>query len=147
MQFKDALKFAIEKEIEAQQLYKRCKEIASNNNVKKMFQELVDQERGHEEMLKALNLEKVKEAPTKEIEDLKIGDFLEEKPFDQNISYQDALVIAIKREEKSRELYNILSEKSTNPDVKKLFTTLAKEEAKHKHKLEVEYDENVLSEN
>lgn len=147
MNFEEAVKFAIEKEIEAQQLYSRCKEIAENNSVKKMFEELVAQEKGHEEMLRNLDLSKVHSAPEQDIEDLKIGDYLEEKEFTPDVNYKDALVMAIKREEKSRELYDILSQKTNNPDVKKLFQTLSQEESKHKHKLEVEYDENILSEN
>ncbi len=147
MKFKEAVNFAIEKEKEAQALYTRCKEIANNNSVKKMFQELVDQEKGHEEMLRALDLESIKVSSEKEVEDLKIGDFLEETPFTPDVTYRDALVIAIKREEKAKELYEILAKSSIDSDVEKLFSRLSTEEAKHKHKLEIEYDENILSEN
>lgn len=148
MNFEEAIKFAIDKEIEAQKLYSRCKEIAQNKSVKKMFEELVQQEKGHEEMLRNLDLESVKSmSKKKEIEDLKISDYLEEKTFDPGISYREALVMAMKREEESKELYNLLAEKTQERDIKKLFETMAKEEAKHKHKLEIEYDENILSEN
>ncbi|MCK4665407.1 ferritin family protein [Candidatus Dependentiae bacterium] len=147
MKFKDAVNFAIEKEKDAQTLYTRCKEIANNNSVKKMFQELIEQEKGHEEMLRALDLEAIKESSEKEVEDLKIGDFLEETPFTPDVTYRDALVMAIKREEKAKELYEILAKSSVDSDVKNLFSRLSTEEAKHKHKLEIEYDENILSEN
>jgi rubrerythrin len=67
--------------------------------------------------------------------------------FEANMSYQDILILAMKREEQSMRLYTDMGEKVEDAQLKSLFRKLAGEEAKHKNKLETEYDENVLREN
>jgi rubrerythrin len=63
------------------------------------------------------------------------------------MKYQDILILAMKREEQATRLYADMSKKVDDPQLQNLLLTLAREEAKHKNKLETEYDENVLREN
>jgi rubrerythrin len=53
----------------------------------------------------------------------------------------------MKAEKAAYTLYNSLAEATDNGELKKLFLMLAQEEAKHKLRFEVEYDEVVLAEN
>ena len=53
----------------------------------------------------------------------------------------------MKREEKAQQLYSDMGTRTGDPEIKKLFAMLAQEEAKHKLRLETEYDEYVLVEN
>ena len=62
------------------------------------------------------------------------------------MSFQDALVLAMKREKKAFKLYHDLSEIAPN-DLKDTFLALAQEEAKHKLRIELEYDNVILTEN
>lgn len=63
------------------------------------------------------------------------------------MTYQDALVLAMKKEKSAFKLYMNLSNKIANKELKDLFLMLAMEESKHKLRFEIEYDENVLKEN
>ena len=53
----------------------------------------------------------------------------------------------VKRERAAFELYSDIAEKVPDTNLKQVFVGLAKEEAKHKLRFEIEYDEVVLSEN
>ena len=66
---------------------------------------------------------------------------------DKNISYQDALIVAMKRERAAFKLYSDLAEKVSEEELRQVFLGLAKEEAKHKLFFESEYDERVLGDN
>ena len=82
-----------------------------------------------------------------EVIDLKISDYLVEVEADKNISYQDALIVAMKRERAAFKLYSDLAEKVSEDELRQVFLGLAKEEAKHKLFFESEYDERVLRDN
>ncbi|HYA40235.1 MAG TPA: ferritin family protein, partial [Syntrophobacteraceae bacterium] len=62
-----------------------------------------------------------------------------------NISYQEALIIAMKKEEKALEFYSGWKNKCMNEKASKLFQVLENEEEKHKRKLEKLYDEEILT--
>ena len=67
---------------------------------------------------------------------------------DANLNYRDILVIAAKREDRTRALYEDLAEKySDDAELKELFEYLANEEAQHKHDVEVMYDEDMAGDN
>jgi rubrerythrin len=53
----------------------------------------------------------------------------------------------MKSEKNAYILYNNLAEAAPNAAIKTLFLSLAQEEAKHKLRFEVEYDEYVLADN
>jgi rubrerythrin len=52
----------------------------------------------------------------------------------------------MKREESAVKLYNDMAEKAQTPELQKLLKFMSQEEARHKLRLETEYDENVLRE-
>ena len=82
------------------------------------------------------------------IQDLKIGDYLVEVSTSRDdLSYQEALIVAMKEEKAAFKLYSDLAARTNNAAVKKVLLMLAQEEAKHKLRFEVEYDEHVLKEN
>ena len=63
------------------------------------------------------------------------------------MSYQDALIVAMKREKAAFKLYNSLAAMSPNEELSKIFKNLAFEEANHKLQFETEYDEQILKDN
>jgi rubrerythrin len=85
--------------------------------------------------------------PEQEVLDLKISDYLVEVDATDDISYQDALIIAMKRERAAYELYSDMAEKIPESKLREVFTGLAREEARHKLFFESEYDERVLTDN
>ncbi|MGQ9608248.1 MAG: ferritin-like domain-containing protein [bacterium] len=144
--FNAILAFAIEKELEASEFYKSISALSKRPNTKQMFEEFAREELKHKELLESINENTPLDSPSQKIVDLKISDYLVDISFKPDIGYQDALIIAMKREEKSVKLYNDLAEKIIDEKAQKLLKFMAEEELKHKLRLETEYDENVLVE-
>jgi len=81
------------------------------------------------------------------IMDLKISDYIVKAKPTPDMSYQEALILAMNKEKAAFKLYLGLSEKAPNNDLKNLFLMLAQEESKHKLRFELEYDDYILKEN
>ena len=141
------LSFAIEKEQEAAEFYVWASGLSDRPNMRTMFLEMAKEERRHEAMLKEIDPRNLRADPVEPMRDLKISDTLVEVAFSPDMNYQDALILAMKREEEAHQLYSAMSAQTNDPELRKMFGILAQEEAKHKLCLETEYDEYVLAEN
>jgi rubrerythrin len=142
--FQEIIQFAIEKEIGTHDLYTMCGQIAKYSGAKELFEELAKEEEGHRKLLENLSIEKIVQAKLESIPDLRISDYLIEIKCMPNSSYADILRLVMKNEEHSVKLYNDLKESCKDETLKKMFTFLAQEEAKHKLKFEKIYDEEIL---
>ena len=142
------LDFAIEKEQEAADLYNMLAGKVTQSHMKQIFEQFALEEMGHKAKLENVRKGKFEfSPPSQKIMDLKIVDNLIDTPIDENIDYQKALIIAMKAEKAAFKLYTDLAEMAENDDIKQIFLGLAQEEAKHKLRFEIEYDENILTEN
>jgi rubrerythrin len=144
--FEEIILYAIRKEVEAATLYKTYANLARSRNVREMFLGLEAEEQKHKKILEGLKKEDFSSYQLKKLPNLKISDYYLEQDYSPDMSYQEALILAIKREEKSVKLYQDLANGSGDPEMKKTFEVLAQEETKHKLKLETEYDQRVLTE-
>ena len=63
------------------------------------------------------------------------------------MTYEEALIFAMKKEKKAFMLYMKLADQSETPELKRIFLSLAEEESKHKLSFELEYDNYILKEN
>lgn len=142
--FQEIIKFAIDKEIEAFNFYMQVSQNSKYSGAKELFWSLAKEEEGHRKLLENLNMEKVSQKRIEKVPDLHISDYMVEVEIKPDLSYADILRVAMKREEKSLKLYNDMKESNTDEDLKKLFTFLANEEAKHKLRLEKIYDDEIL---
>lgn len=142
--FKEIIQFAIEKEIEAYKFYTEATQNAKYSGGKELFSSLAKEEEGHRRLLENLNMEKVAQKRIEKVPDLHISDYMVEVEMRSDLSYADILRIAMKREEKSLKLYTDMKDSNSDEDLKKLFTLLASEEAKHKLRLEKIYDDEIL---
>jgi len=144
----EILDYAIKSEQDAVDFYTNLADKTNNIAVKKIFIKNANEEKGHK-----LKLQKVKDEGIFSDEyaggvpDLKISDYIVPKPPSKIDDYADALRLAIHREKGAFKLYTKLSNSTSNKDLQKLFTRLAEEEANHKLKFELEYDEFVLKDN
>lgn len=143
----DILDFAINEEQKAIDFYAELVEKATTEDVKAVFMDFVKEEISHKQRLQKIKVEKQYEIATEKVTDLKIADYLVHVEIGANMSYQDALVLAMKKEKAAFKLYMILAERADNSEMKDLFMGLAQEESKHKLKFEIEYDEYILREN
>jgi len=144
----EILDFAIQKEQEAADFYKNLATKVTVASMKDVFTGFSREEMGHKAKLEAVKSGKRMLQSEKKILDLKIGDHLEEvEPTKSELSYQDALIIAMKAEKAAYKLYNELATSTDDAEVQEIFLGLAQEEAKHKLRFEIEYDDMILSEN
>jgi rubrerythrin len=79
--------------------------------------------------------------------DLKMADYLVDVEETPEMTYQDALIIAMKREQVAFKLYTDMAEQVEEPELKSLFESLAREEAAHKNYFESEYDDKIYTDN
>ena len=142
--FREIIQFAVEKEIHSFNFYTQASEATNYSGSRQLFLELAREEEGHRRMIETLDLEKTTYAKVEKVLDLRISDFMVGVKFRPDMSYDEILRMAMKMEELSLKLDNDLKDSSTDEGIKKLFTFLAGEEAKHKLRLEKIYDEEIL---
>jgi rubrerythrin len=143
----EIIKFAIDKEREAITFYETLAGKARDPVMKDTILSMADEERKHEKLLTNLTPKKLQFVRETNQPDLKLSNYVVETPFTADSTYQELLIIAMKREEKSHALYAELEQRASDPATRKLFTLLKGEELKHKTRLEKEYEERVLWEN
>ncbi len=143
---KGVIEFALEKESESEALYQMLARQADSKRAAEIFNNLAADEGEHHKALTHLNPDHLDRIDVKDVADLKISDYLREVSHSPDMTYQDILVFAMKSEEHSHNLYRGLVEHTQDPELKRIFELLAKQEARHKLKLEVEYDDIVLKE-
>jgi rubrerythrin len=143
----DILDFAINAEQEAVNFYTSLSEQAKNPSMKKVFLDFAQEEMKHKSMLSGVRENRQFEVSEINIRDLKIADYLVNVKPKAEMTYEEALILAMQKEKKAFTLYMRLSEHTEDASLKKFFLALAQEESKHKLRFELEYDEYILREN
>jgi rubrerythrin len=143
----DILDFAINAEQESVDFYLDLAAKSKYEQIKKVFREFAGEEIKHKSRLLDIKEEKILILPGKTVRDMKIADYLVDVAPTPDMTYADALILAMKKEKAAFRLYSFLSEETTDPVMKGLFLTLALEESRHKLRFELEYDEYILKEN
>ncbi len=143
----DALEFAIEKEEEAEQFYTELAEKMERPHMARIFENFAEEERGHRRMIKDVIMGRPSFVPQPRVADLQVSDHLMDVAPSPDMDYQQALIFAMKAEKAAYALYTQLSEASEDSAMRDLFHLLAQEEAKHKRRFEIEYDEQFSGEN
>jgi rubrerythrin len=144
--FVAVLDYAIEKEIEANQFYEDLAKQMKNPAMRAVFEAFAKEELGHKAKLEAIKQGKEIQ-PAKNITDLKIANYIVDVQPSADMSYEEALILAMKKEKAAYRLYLDLADQVENEDQKALFLSLAQEEAKHKLRFEIEYDDVMLKQN
>jgi rubrerythrin len=142
----DILDLAIENEIEAYKFYTGLAAKANNPGMKRVFLDFAAEEQGHRNLLENAKKGKKVKIGGQIIADLKIADYAVDIKPTPNMSYKDALILAMKKEKASFALYTDLAAATQDSAGKKLFQHLAQQKAKHKLRFELEYDEVILKE-
>ncbi len=143
MDVKEILKQAAEQEDKAYKFYMDALKIVKDPASQIWLKELASEELKHKEILQKFDVSQIKKFKPGKVQDLHIAEYLIDKDISDVRDFQDVLIVAMKKEQKSYNFYVSMAKSSDNADLKKLCKFLAQEELKHKHKLEVYYDENV----
>ncbi len=143
----EVLDFAIAREVEAIGFYRALAVQTDAPAMKKVFEDFAREEEGHQAKLEAVKRGEYSlavgggPAPG-----LGLAEYLVEGEPTPDMSYPDALILAMKKEKAAYKLYLDLAALAQEEATKKLFLALAGEEAKHKLRFEIEYDDRILKE-
>ena len=140
----EVLDFAIGNEEEAMNFYNDMAGKMDSPAMRTVFEEFAREEEGHKAKLLKVKTSGGFNPSSAAIMDLKIGDYLVEVTADKDTSYQDILILAMKKEKAAFKLYMDLHETVDDAHLKSLMLALAQEEAKHKLRFEIEYDDNFM---
>jgi len=143
----EILDFAMQSEQDAVDFYTSLAEKMQNEEMKDVFLQFAREEVGHKAKLQKIKDEGLFDMEADKVRDLKIADYVVHSKTSDDMEYRDALVLAMKREKAAFKLYTNLSERTDQPELKKVFQALAVEESKHKLRFELEYDDYVMREN
>jgi len=142
----EILDFAVAREDESAQFYTNLAGKAESSNIRQVFLDFAREEQTHKAKLQAIKRGKLLLPAAKKVKDLKIADYVVDVAPTPDMNYQQALILAMKKERASFLLYTQLAETTSDDNLRATFLTLAQEEAKHKLRFEIEYDECVLTE-
>ncbi|PLX22346.1 MAG: rubrerythrin [Marinilabiliales bacterium] len=143
----DILDFAINAEQDAVDFYNGLATNAKTEDMRIVFTSFAQEEIKHKARLTQIKNEGSFKVEPKVVADLKISDYLSEVNPTPDMTYAQALVVAMSKEKAAFRLYYDLAKTAGNEEMRDIFIALAQEESKHKLRFEIEYDEYVLREN
>ena len=143
----EVLDFAIGQEQEAFQFYTDLSARMDRPWMSEIFKSFAQEELGHKRKLEDIKIGKKLLPSQSKVLDLKIGDYLIDVEPSRDMDYQQALIVAMKKEKKAFRMYNDLAAVVEDGSLQAVFMSLAQEEAKHKLRFEIEYDDYVMKEN
>ncbi|MFB6343165.1 ferritin family protein [Saccharicrinis sp. FJH2] len=143
----EILDFAMDEEQKAVEFYAELASKAKTRDMKAVFEEFAKEEVTHKVRLLKIKEEGIKHYKKAEITDLKISDYVARVKVEPEMSYEQALVVAMNKEKAAFRLYMALADKAPTEELKNVFLDLAQEESKHKLRFEIEYDDLVYREN
>ncbi|MHC4388570.1 MAG: ferritin family protein [Planctomycetota bacterium] len=141
----EILDFAIAREIEANEFYKELAGQMENPAMRDVFEGFAREEMGHKAKLEAIKQGDVAMAE-EEVTNLGIADYIVDAEPQPDMSYADALMLAMRKEKAAYRFYLELAAVAEAEELTNTFLSMAQEEAKHKLRFEIEYDDVVLKE-
>jgi rubrerythrin len=143
----DILEFAIAREEESHQFYASLSTRMERPWMQDVFEQFAQEELGHKAKLQRVREGKRLLSVEAKVLDLKIADYLVTGEVSEDMDYQQALIVAMKKEKAAFKLYTDLAGRVDDAVLKSMFLGLAQEEARHKLCFEVEYDDVILTDN
>ena len=135
----DVLDLAIAGENESAELYTKMAAMVENPWMRQTLEGLAQEELGHRKKLKAVKTG-WRTLAREDVGDLGIAEALEDVKPHPNMDYRELVAFAIKKEAASHGLYARLASIFSEPELHETFEALAKEEAGHKRRFEMEYE-------
>jgi rubrerythrin len=133
----DVLDFAISGESKSAELYTKMAATAEIPWMRKILEDFAQQELQHHEKLKAVRVGR-NALVCEKIGGLGIAEKLDDVEPRPDMDYPELLVFAIKKENASHGLYTRLASIFTEVELQETFLALAKQEAEHKRRFEME---------
>ena len=147
MDVKELIIKAAAEEDKSNKFYMDAIDLTEDTSARLWLKDLAGEELKHKEMLQNFDTSKITKFEPGEIQDLHITEFLIDKDVTDIKDFQDVLIVAMKKEQKAYNFYVSMAQSSDNEDMRNLCKILAQEELKHKHKIELYYDDIIFREN
>ena len=147
MKFKtidEILDYAIANEEKAAALYTELADSVERPGMREAFLHFAKEEEGHKARLLKVKQGEIPAIQEQKVQNLGITEQLADPVPAANMTYQEALQYAMKAEKAAFVLYTRLAEATDDAGLARVFNSLAQEEAKHKLRFEIEYDDHVL---
>lgn len=142
----DVIKFAVEREDTAYNLYKRAAELSTSISSKKMFEELAAEEATHKDVFVKIDADKAEQHKLCTLPESSIAKYLADITFRADLTYSEILAFALKTEENAYQLYKAAAGMTDDPKLQKVLMNFAEVELGHRRKIEAIYEERVLTE-
>ena len=139
----EILDLAIRREEEAGAMYRRLADTVTRPGMREAFLQFAAEEDGHRQKLLAVKAGELPLVSREEVASLGIAETLEHVEPSSRMTYAEALQVAMQAEKEAYKLYSDLAAISP-PSLAEVFRGLAAEEARHKLRFEIEYDDVVL---
>lgn len=143
----DIIALAIRREIEAAEGYARIAGLAATPGLRELAEDLRGQEIEHRRLLEKLPAGTFQGLRPSDVPDFRLVDDLAAVTPAPDMSIQDLLLFAAKKEARAIALYGSLARLPGPPDQVGLFLFLAGQEREHKLRVEAEYEAHILPEN
>ncbi|HUH78497.1 MAG TPA: ferritin family protein [Methanoregula sp.] len=143
---KKILSLAIDREVESYTFYRTVSDKVRDPALKKLFGELAGDEKKHREFLEGFLARDATKFHFSPSADYKVGDSLPAPALSADMKPIEGLVLAIKKELDSMQMYTQLAKSSTDVEQQLLFSQLANMETSHKARLEDLYTEMAFPE-
>jgi len=140
----EVLDFAIGEEKAAAEFYSRLADQSKTPGMRQVFAGFAQEEMAHKAKLEAIQAGGTLRPADRQVADLKMAEYVVDVAPSPDMNYQGALILAMKKEKAAFRLYTDLAASADDEKVKGTFLALAQEEARHKLKFEVEYDDMLV---
>ncbi len=142
----ELLEFVGAKEDEAAALYESLAARAGRESLRDLFNDFAGQEREHKKAFARIIKGSARAVLDCELPPAAgLTEYLVDVPFSPDMTYQDTLILAMKREERSTALYRRMAGIVPDPSLAEILNRMACEEEHHKAGLEGLYDRDVLT--
>lgn len=132
----EVLKMAVGNENEAYEFYRAAAEKAADASVKTFFEGIAKDELKHKVTLEAFLKDPSKTVQFEAHHDAQVSETIALPELTTEMSFKDAVALAMKKEQEAVELYGRLANASADEAQKQLFIELANMERDHKENLE-----------
>lgn len=133
---KKIIEFAVENEVDAYEFYRDAAERIKDETLKETFKDLAQEELEHKKFLRDFL-----ESGTSEINidleaDYKVSEEVNKPQLSMDMSFTDAIALAMKNEEEAMDMYQQLADACVDQKEKDIFLGLRDMEKMHKSRLE-----------
>jgi rubrerythrin len=127
---------AIAEEVAARDFYKEAAGRIDDASVKKIFEGLSRDEEHHRVTLETFRFNPIAKVEFERVKDYKVAESEKAPALSFELTPKEAFQIAMKKEQRSLEIYQSFADQCESQEVKKLYLELAEMERGHKAKLE-----------